>query len=156
MLLNVCHMKPVIPVLPLCSLSSFPPLLLRNDHPPPPPLDRRLCFIFGLAPPAGLTAPGNCLDGKPIPGLSVLIELARLMLSLLRLSGLSLLSKPLKVSALLGPIPGTNKDEELPWVSLWASSDEGSSLDNVDCTCCIVVIRHSLKTKWDHHARRKS
>ena len=142
---NLClHQRLPVPVLPPCSLSSLLLFLLRKGgH--PPPLNFRLCLTFGLPPATGLIAPGSCLEGKPITGLSgALMELARLMLS-----GLSLLSKPLKVSALLGPVgpfPGTASDELLLWVSLWASSDEGSSLDTMYCTCCAAAKRDSLGT----------
>ena len=127
-----------LPVVPACSLSSLLLLLVRKGR--TPPLARRLCFTLGL-PTTGLIAPGTCLDGNPIPGLSgALIELARLMLS-----GLSLVSNPLNVSALLGPFdpgPVTASDGVLPRVSLWGSSNEAPSND----TCWIAVTRDSLET----------
>ena len=136
-----------LPVVPACSLSSLLLLLVRKGR--TPPLARRLCFTLGL-PTTGLIAPGTCLDGNPIPGLSgALIELARLMLS-----GLSLVSNPLNVSALLGPFdpgPVTASDGVLPRVSLWGSSNEAPSND----TCWIAVTRDSLRTK-DNYTQLKN
>ena len=134
-----------LPIVPACSLSSLLLLLVRKGR--TPPLARRLCFTLGL-PTTGLIAPGTCLDGNPIPGLSgALIELARLMLS-----GLSLVSNPLNVSALLGPFdpgPVTASDGVLPRVSLWGSSDEAPSND------WIAITRDSLRTK-DNNTRLKN
>ena len=136
-----------LPVVPACSLSSLLLLLVRNGK--TPPLALRLCFTLGL-PTTGLIVPGTCLDGNPIPGLSgALIELARLMLS-----GLSLVSNPLNVSALLGPFdpgPVTASDGVLPRVSLWGSSNEAPSND----TCWIAVTRDSLRTK-DNYTQLKN
>ena len=136
-----------LPVVPAGSLSSLLLLLVRKGK--TPPLALRLCFTLGL-PTTGLIAPGTCLDGNPIPGLSgALIELARLMLS-----GLSLVSNPLNVSALLGPFdpgPVTASDGVLPRVSLWGSSNEAPSND----TCWIAVTRDSLRTK-DNYTQLKN
>ena len=136
-----------LPVVPAGSLSSLLLLLVRKGK--TPPLALRLCFTLGL-PTTGLIAPGTCLDGNPIPGLSgALIELARLMLS-----GLSLVSNPLNVSALLGPFdpgPVTASDGVLPRLSLWGSSNEAPSND----TCWIAVTRDSLRTK-DNYTQLKN
>lgn len=136
-----------VPVVTPCSLSSLLLLLGRNGH--PPPLALRLCLTFGLPPITGLTVPGSCLDGKLMPGLSgARMELARLILS-----GLSLESKPLKVSALLGPVgpfPGTAKEGRLPLASS-LGSDERSSLDIVACTCCTAAKRASLGYRKENH-----
>ena len=116
-----------VPFSPLCSLSSLLLPLGRKGH--PPPLVFRLCLSFGLSP-VGTPVAGSWREGRlmPSPGLSgALMELARLMLS-----GLSLLSKPLKVSALFGQedaFAGTAKNEVLPLVSLFGSSHKGSTLD---------------------------